>query len=424
MLKKLALIWKIKDLRKRILFVLAMLAVFRLAAAVPIPGVDADRLSEFFGSEGLGQFFGLLNVFTGGTLENLSIMMLGVGPYITATIIMQLMMMVFPKLKEMYYEQGEQGRQKFNQYSRIFTVPLAAMQGFGFIRLLQNQGVLGQLSALDLFSNIAVVTAGSMLLMWIGELISEKGIGNGISLLIFAGIVAGFPSAVVRTARTWNPEQLPELVAFTALAVLVVAAIAFVAEAQRNVPIAYAKRVRGNKMYGGASANLPIRVNAAGVIPIIFALSIMLFPGIIASFLSTTDLPFAGLATRIQTLLEPTSALYISLYFIFVFAFTYFYTAIIFDPKEIAQNVQRSGGFVPGIRPGEPTAQHLQHIISRTTMIGAVFLGVVAVMPNVAQVFFNLPALTIGGTAILIVVAVVLELVRQIEAQITMREYE
>jgi len=421
-MNKLKLVWKVKELREKVLFVFAMLAVFRLAAAVPIPGVDHAQLQAFFESN---QFFGLLNLFTGGSLESLSVMMLGVGPYITATIILQLLTMIFPKLKQIYYEEGEVGRQKFNQLGRMITVPLAALNGFGFIRLLQSQGVIGSLDVLTMVTNIVVVTAGSIFLMWIGELISERGIGNGVSLIIFAGIVSAVPQAVTRTLQTYDASQIPQLLSFVLISLIVIAAIVLIDEAQRKVPVVYAKRVRGNKMYGGVQTHLPVRVNSAGVIPIIFALSIVLFPGMIASFLQFTDVGWiSSLAERMQGFISGTSWTYVVVYFTLVFGFTYFYTAIVFDPQEVAKNIQRSGGFIPGIRPGDPTGQYLGKVISRTTLIGATFLGLVAVLPTIMQQSLNLSALTIGGTSVLIVVSVVLETVRQIDAQLTMREYE
>lgn len=413
----------VKDsaLRKKILFVLFVLALFRVGAAIPIPGVDAARLAAFFGGN---QFFGLLNIFTGGALDNLSILMLGVGPYITASIIMQLLTMIFPRLKEMYHEEGEAGRQKFNQYSRYLTVPLAVLQGFGLLALLGQQGVLGDLTTFERISNIIIVTAGSLLLMWLGELITEYGIGNGVSILIFAGIVSALPQALRQTVFTFDPTQLPILLAFAVAAVAVVAGVIIITEGQRPVPIAYARRIRGNRVYGGTSTYLPLRVNQAGVIPIIFALSILLFPQMIVNFLGGVNNAAIQSAAHaiLAFLANPwTDA---ALYFTLVFAFTYFYTSVTFDPHSIAENLQKSGAFIPGLRPGHSTAEFLYKILSRITLVGALFLGTIAVLPLAMRAITGLVTLTIGGTALLIVVSVVLETIKQIQAQIVMRSYD
>ncbi|MBI4114785.1 MAG: preprotein translocase subunit SecY [Candidatus Niyogibacteria bacterium] len=419
-IQKLKLILKDPDLRNKILFILFILLLFRVGAAIPIPGVDHARLQEFFAGN---QFFGLLNLFSGGTLDNLSIMMLGVAPYITGSIIMQLLTMIFPALKAMYQEEGEAGRQKFNQYSRYLTVPLAAIQGFGILTLLGRQGVLGELSLFASAFNIIIVVAGSVLLMWLGELISEKGIGNGISILIFAGIVAGIPSAVSQVFFSFDSSMIPLIAGFVAVAIVIVAGTVFITEGQRPIPISYAKRIRGMRVYGGVSTYLPIRVNQAGVIPIIFALSILLFPQMIVNFFAGSGSPLVqGISNALLIFLN-TSWVYALLYFIFVFAFTYFYTAVTFDPESIATNLQKQGAFVPGIRPGPPTASFLYKIINRITLIGAIFLGLIAVLPLLMQIITGIVALTIGGTGLLIVVSVVLETIKQIDAQLVMREY-
>ena len=419
--QKLKLIFKDPDLRKKILFVLAMLAVFRLGAAIPIPGVDPIKLHGFL--EG-NQFFGLLNIFSGGALSNLSIVMLGVGPYITATIIMQLLTMIIPRLKEIYQEEGEIGRKKFNQYSRFLTVPLAMMQGYALLMLLEKQGVLGNLSYFDRITNMTIVMAGSVLLMWIGELISEYGIGNGVSLMIFAGIVAAIPSAVQQALFTFDSSQIPMFLGFLIAGFLIVAGVVVITEGERPVPISYAKRIRGMRVYGGVSTYLPLRVNQAGVIPIIFALSILLFPQMIANFLGGVQNPFVQSASRAVVALMNNPWIYASLYFGLVFLFTYFYTAVTFDPEAISSNLQKSGAFIPGIRPGRPTAEYLAKTLTRITLVGAVFLGLIAVLPLAMRAITGLVSLTIGGTALLIVVSVVLETVKQIQAQVVMREYE
>ena len=420
-LSKIIRISKDKQLRNKILYVAGLLVAFRALAHIPIPGIDLERLKEFFAGN---QLLGLLSMFTGGGMENFSIVMLGIGPYITASIIMQLLTMIFPQIKEMYQEAGEAGRQKFNQYTRMATVPLAALQGFGMITLLKNQGVIEAMDTFTLITNITIITTGTVFLMWLGELISEKKIGNGISLIIFAGIVAGFPMSVQQTLSTFTADQLPTIVSFLVLSVVVVLGIVLVTEAQRNIPVSYARRVRGSKMYGGVSTYLPLRVNSAGMIPIIFAMSIMLFPGIVASFLvHAKNTWIAGGAVMVRDLFA-NQLFYGALYFTMVVLFTYFYTAIVFDPKNVSENLQKNGGFVPGIRPGRQTADFLFKVMNRITLVGAVFLGLIAVLPFIGQALMNIPTLVLGGAAILIVVGVVLDTVRQINSQLTMRDYD
>lgn len=420
-LNKVLLLFKVKELRNKILFVLVLLIVFRLAANIPVPGVDAEKLQAFF--EG-SQLFGLINIFTGGAMSKFSIVMLGLGPYITATIILQLLTMIFPKLKEMYHESGPEGRRKFNQYGRILTVPLSALQAYAMISLLRSQQIVSFISPFYLITAIFVITAGAVFLMWLGELISEKGIGNGISLLIFAGIIARIPSSISQVIVGYNPSQLPSIIAFLVVAILVIVGVVIITEGQRNVPIAYAKRVRGRRMYGGFSTHLPLRVNQAGVIPIIFALSIMLFPGMVAKFLA--NIPNQLIANSAQFIgkLFEDQLFYGVFYFVLVVLFTFFYTAVTFDPKAIAENIQKQGGFVPGIRPGENTASFFYHILNRITLVGAIFLGIVAVLPLVIRGATGLATMTIGGTAVLIVVSVVLETMKQVESQLVMRDYE
>ena len=417
---KLSLIFSDPVLRKRVLFVIFAFVLFRIAAAVPIPGVDADALKNIFANN---QFLGLLNVFSGSGLSNLSIVMLGVGPYITGSIIMQLLTMMSPKLKALYHEEGEAGRKKFTQYSRLLTIPLAILQGFGLLVLLSRQGVLGVLDPFQMFMNVMIVTAGSVLLMWLGELISEFGVGNGVSLIIFAGIVAGIPQATMQTLASYDPSQIPLYLSFLVAAVVIVAGVIVMTEAERPVPITYAKRVRGGKMYGGVSTYLPLRVNQAGVIPIIFALSILLFPQLIAGFLAGLALPWAQAVGEFLRANFTSGWLYSAFYFVLVFLFTYFYTAVTFDPEAIATNLQKSGAFVPGVRPGAATAEHLAKILTRTTFAGAIFLSAVAVLPLAMQSITGNQTLAIGGTALLIVVSVVLDLIKKLDAQLSMREY-
>lgn len=421
MFKKLALLFTISDLRKKVLFVLMMLAVFRVAASIPVPGVDAARLKSFLASN---QFFGLFNVFSGGVLDNLSVVMLGVGPYITASIIMQLLTILVPRLKEMYHEEGEAGRAKFNQYSRMLTVPLAFLQGYGLLVLLVRQQVIPPLGLAGYASNIIIISAGTLFLMWLGELITEKGLGNGVSLLIFAGIISQVPRAIQREFFTFSVERLPGTLAFFAVSIVVIAGVVVISEGQRNVPVSYAKRVRGMRIYGGVSTHLPLRVNQAGVIPIIFAISVILFPGLIGSFLAGVPYPAIQRASQFLIDLFNNQWIYGSAYFLLVFAFTYFYTAVTFDAQAIADNLQKQGGFILGVRPGKQTAEFLGQILNRLTLAGGGFLAVIAILPLVIRGLLDITALTLGGTALLIVVSVVLETLKQIDAQLAMREYE
>lgn len=419
-LTKLSLIVSDSTLRTRLFFLLGAFVLFRFLAAIPTPGVNLQALEQFFANN---QFLGFLNIFSGGGLSNLSIVMLGVSPYITASIIMQLLTVMVPRFKAMYQEEGEAGRMRFSQYSRYLTLPLSAIQGIGFLFLLRSQGVLASLSNYDFAVNIVVIVAGSMLLMWLGELITEFGIGNGVSLIIFAGIVSRIPSTISQVLFTFDVSQIPTYLAFLIAGVLVVLGVVVMSEAERPVPVTYAKRVRGNETYGGLSTYLPLRINQAGVIPIIFALSIILFPQMIFSFFANLDNEVVkGFAHNALAVLN-NQFVYAGLYFFFVFVFTYFYTAIMFDPDTISKNLQKSGAFIPGIRPGETTSHYLGTIITRITLVGAIFLGAIAVLPLVMQAATGLRQLAIGGTALLIAVSVVLDLVRKIDAQVSMREY-
>jgi len=419
---KLIQVFKIRDLRKKVLFVLVIFVIFRLMANIPIPGIDKQNLEDFFARF---QVFGLMNIFSGGTLSNISIVMLGLGPYITAIIIMQLLTMIFPRLEQLYKEEGEKGRQKFNQYARLLTIPLATLQAYGMLTLLQRQGAISILSPITLLASIVTVTAGSLLLMWLGELITEKGIGNGVSLLIFAGIIARIPSNILQTIFNWDPSQIPFFILFIGAALFIIFAVVLITEARRNIPISYAKRVRGIRMYGGTSTYLPMSVNPAGVIPIIFALSILMFPGMVAGFLVNIGGTVGNIAQNVSDFLN-NKVIWGTLYFILVFAFTYFYTMVTFDPKAIAQNLQKMGGFVPGIRPGRSTAQYLGKILHRVLFVGALFLGLIAVMPYIIQGITRIQTFSflVGGTSVLIVVSVVLDTIKQINAQLQMRDYE
>lgn len=417
---KIKLVFGDRLLRRRILFTLFILVLFRFLAVIPIPGIDILKLEQFISGN---DFFGLLNIFSGGGLSNLSIIMLGVSPYITGSIIMQLLTVMFPKLKAMYQEEGDVGRKKFAQYSRLLTVPLAFIQGYAFIKLLQNQSVLGNLPTFELVTNLVVISAGSLLLMWLGELISEFGVGNGVSLIIFAGIVSVLPGAASRLLFTFDPSQLPTYIGFLAAALFVIWGVVVITEAERPIPVTYAKQVRGNKVYGGVSTYLPLRVNQAGVIPIIFALSILLFPQMIVRFLANVDNAIVQKISSFILAFLANQTFYAIAYFLLVFLFTYFYTAITFDPDSISKNLQRSGAFIPGVRPGSSTSAHIAKILFRLTMVGALFLGAIAVLPLVVRAFTGINAIAIGGTGLLIVVSVVLDLVKKMDAQISAREY-
>lgn len=424
--QKFGMVIKDSVLRKRIGFTVLALVIFRVLATIPIPGVDAKALASLLSSS---QFFSIFNIFSGGGLSNLSIVMLGVGPFITGSIVIQLLTMMFPSWKAMMHEEGEAGRMKLSQYSRLLAVPLSLISAIGFLFLLQTQNVLPHLGTASLIFNALIITAGSMLLMWIGELISEFGIGNGVSLIIFAGIVARLPVAlsnfVTKIATgTVSGADLSTYVILFVVAIAAVAATVFITEAERSVPVTYAKQVRGNKVYGGASTYLPLRLNQAGVIPIIFALSILVLPQMIASPLSkVSNETVANLASAVFAFFN-NQLIYGLLYFFLVVAFTYFYTAVTFDPQMISENLQHSGAFIPGVRPGEHTRDYIGNIVTRITLVGALFLGFIAVLPIILQAFSNGDrSLAVGGTALLIVVSVVLDLLKKIDAQVAMREY-
>ncbi len=417
---KIKLIWTDSSLRRKVLFVLFVLVIFRLLSAIPIPGVDSLALTRFLSNS---QFFGILNIFSGGGLSNLSIIMLGVGPYITSSIIMQLLTIMVPSLKRIYHEEGEAGRKRFSQYSRMLTVPLAAIQGYSLLTILENQNILVGLTPFDRITNLIIVVAGAVFLMWIGELVSEFGIGNGVSLIIFGGIVATLPSKISQTIFTFDPSQIPTLALFAVVGVLIVAGVVFVSEAERPIPVTYAKRIRGMKTYGGGSTYLPLRVNQAGVIPIIFALSILLFPNIIGNFLSRFTNETVSAISDALVGFSQTSTTYAVLYFFFVFIFTYFYTAVTFDPEALSTNLQKNGAFIPGIRPGASTSEYISKVLTRITLLGATFLGFIAVLPIIMQKATGITTLALGGTTILIVVSVVLDLIKKVDAQVSMREY-
>lgn len=422
MFEKLEKIWSIKEIRNNLLFVLVMLVIFRLASHVPVPGVNVANLRDYLAGN---QILGLLNVFSGGTMSNFSVIMLGVGPYITASIIFQLLAMIVPYFEELAKE-GESGQQKLNMYTRYLTVPLAFLQSFAMIRLLNNSArpILSDLTAFRMLTIMFTITAGTMFLVWLGELISEKKMGNGMSLLIFAGIVASLPSTLRTAFINYTNADLYTFVMFALVVVATVVGVVFINEGQRNIPVNYAKQMRGNQSFGGSASHLPIRVNMAGVIPIIFAISLVLFPPMVAQFfVHARSAWLASLANNTIAFFNDQTY-YGVMYFLLVFFFTYFYTAVVFHPQKIAENLQRQGGFVPGIRPGKETEKYLQSIVNRITLIGALFLGLIAILPLLVQGASGSTSLTIGGTSMLIVVAVAIEIYKQVESQLTMYEYD
>lgn len=419
-LRKLSLAFGDPEIRFRILFLVGALALFRLLASIPIPGVDKNALAAFFANN---QFFGLLNIFSGGGLSSLSIVMLGVGPYITASIIMQLATMIFPQIKQAYFEEGEAGRAKFIGWSRLLTVPIAILQGIGFLFLLQNQGVIAPLGAVGLIANITLVAAGSLLLMWIGELVTEFGIGNGVSLLILAGILARLPSSISQTLFASTAANIPGYLGFIILGLAMIYAVVVVSDAERSIPIAYARGVRGAAMAQNAATYLPIRLLQAGVIPIIFALSLLLLPQMALSILQTAHVGFASNWALAYTAFLSTPWKYGLTYFILVVLFTYFYTGVTFEPNRVAENLQKTGAFIPGVRPGRETEEYVAKVVHRVTFPGAVFLGLLAVAPSIIQGLTGVTTLVLGGTALLIAVQVALDLARKIDAQVSLREY-
>ena len=417
---KLTLMFQDRLLRKRVFFTLVALVIFRVLASIPIPGIDQSKIAQFFSSN---EFLGMLNVFAGGGLSQFSIIMLGVVPYITGSIIMQLLTVVFPKFKEMYQEEGEAGRRKFAQYGRLLTVPLAFIQGFSLIKIFENQQIIAQLSNTEIFTNLLIITAGSVLLMWIGELISEYGVGNGVSLIIFAGIVSVVPAKIGQLLFTFDPSQIFVYLAFAVISLIVIWGVVVITEAERPIPVTYARQVRGNRVYGGTSTYLPLRVNNAGVMPIIFASSLLQFPQLILRFLqSASNDVVRNISTWILNILA-NGWFYGIAYFLLVFAFTYFYTAVTFDPHQIAENFQKNGAFIPGVRPGKSTSEYISNILTRLTLVGAVFLGIIAVSPFIVKNFSGIASISVGGTALLIVVSVVIELIKKVDAQLSIREY-
>ncbi len=418
--EKLKVIAHDASLRNRVLFVIGAIALFRVLSAIPIPGANHAALAEFLASN---QYLGLFNVFSGGGLTKLSIVMLGVGPYITSSIVMQLMTVISPKLKAIYSEDGEAGRARFTQWSRLLTLPLSIMSGFGFLSLLKSQGALTISTPQEFFMNLVIIVAGSMLLLWIGELVTEFGVGNGVSIIIFAGIVASLPGTLGQALSLVSKAQIPLYIGFGLIALMAIYAIVVMTQAERKVPITHARESRSGAAYGGTGSYIPLRLNQAGVIPIIFGLSLLTFPQMIAAVLKHVDVPFLQMVSQKILVLLSHQTVYGALYFLLVIFFTYFYTAITFEPDNMAKNLQRSGAFIPGVRPGSETSAYLGTLVTRLTLVGAVFLGIVATLPIGLQAATGLTSITIGGTALLIAVSVIIDFVRRVDAQVLMRQY-
>jgi preprotein translocase subunit SecY len=421
-MQTLSRLFKTKELRQSLLFVLLCLTIFRLGAHITLPGIDATSLSSFLAGN---QFLGLLNLFSGGTLANFSILALGLGPYITASIIIQLLGMIFPSVEEMQKE--EQGRQKLNSYTRYATFPLSILQGYSVIRLLDQSGSFGtsfDLNGLTLWTALISMAAGTIFLMWLGELISEKQVGNGTSIIIFAGIVAGLPSFLSQTIATYTSADLFDIVLFAILTLVTIAAVVMVQEAQRNIPVQYA---RGGGRTGAGSkvaSHLPLRVSMGGMIPIMFALSIVVFPPLLAQLFANARTVWLQNAADFVTKLFADQWFYGIFYFLLVFIFTFFYASVIFRPEQIAENLQKQGGFIPGIRPGEPTAHYLDWVKNRILLVGAIFLSMIAILPIIVQGLTGSPNLVVGGSSVIIVVSVIVDMIKQVESQLTMREYD
>lgn len=422
MLRTLQDILRTPDLRNKILFTLGVIFVYRLFSHIPIPGVDSDALANLFSTSQLLQ---LLDLFTGGTLLNFSIIALGLNPYINASIIMQLLGIIVPKIEELQKE-GEYGRQKINQYTRYITVPLAFIQSYAVLVFLKQggTGVVGNLNILETIAVMVTMTAGTMFLMWLGELITEQGIGNGISMIIFVGIVARLPVVLGQAGSIISADNLLTFAALLLAGLLIIMGVVIGTEGQRKILVQYAKRVRGNRLYGGQTTYLPIRINQAGVIPIIFAVSLILLPGILGQLLTGAQNQILKQIGEWGTTFSQNVPIYSAIYFIMVVVFTYFYTSIVFNPTKVSDEIKKYGGFIPGIRPGKATADYLAFISNRITLVGAVFLGTIAIMPFVLQEITKISVVAFGGTGLLIVVSVVLETTKQLESQLIMRSYE
>lgn len=416
-------IFKIKELRRKIFVVLAVFVTYRIMANIPVPGIDTSQLQAFFEQF---QIFGLVNAFTGGSLQQMSIVMLGLGPYITATVILQVLSLVFPQLEDMYKRGGDKGKDKFNQYGRMLTIPLAFFQSYAMLNLLQNQGVIGQMSFVSLLSSIITISGGTVFLMWLSEVIDERGIGKGSSLIIFAGIIASFPQNLMQVYQGIATGQTDVLSSslFAIFSLIMIFGVVFITQGKRNISVSYAKRVRGRKMYGGAKSKLPLNINPAGVMPIIFALSLLTLPGMVSSFLMGSEGSIGSIAQNVNDFFQQP-VVYNVLYFSLVFLFTFFYTMVVFDPENVADNLKQSGGFVPGRRPGAPTASYISYTLNRILPVGALFLAVVALTPSLIGSATGVQSFQflVGGTSLLILVNVLLQTYQEVDGYLQMRDF-
>lgn len=409
------------ELRNKILFTAALFLVYRLLAHIPVPGVNVDQLKTLFNSS---QFLSLLNIFSGGTLANFSVVAVGINPYITASIIMQLAAMVIPSLKEQQKE-SESGREKINQYTRLLSIPLAVAQSVSVLAILNSQGLLSQSDPFTLSTIVITLVAGATVMMWLGELITQYGIGNGISMILLVSIISQIPTSIAQLISVSATQNWLILITLGLILIATIGLIVFMNEGIRKVSIEYAKRVRGSKVYGGQQTHLPIKVNVTGVMPIIFAVSIMLVPSFIARILTATKNPqLIEIGQQLTVLFAQTSLVYIVLYFLIVFFFTFFSALIFFNAEDISNELKKSGAFIPGIRPGSATKKFLEYVVSRITFAGAIFLGVLAIFPMLAQRFTDIGALAIGGTSLLIVVSVILETTKQVQSYVVDQNYD
>lgn len=419
--QKLRQIFQNKELKKKLIFTATIFLIYRLLSHLPLPGIDVAKLSDLFASS---QFLSLLNIFSGGTLSNFSIVAVGISPYITASIVLQLAAMVFPSLKEIQKD-GQAGQEKYNQYTRLLSVPLGVVQSISVLALLNSQGLMQVNDPLLLIVMIMSLIAGAMIVMWFGELLSEYGIGNGISMILFAGIISQFPQAVAQALAVSSQDQWMTNIVFALVFILIIGLVVFMNEAIRKVQIQYAKRMRGGRVLGGQMTHLPIRVNVAGVMPIIFAVSLMLAPSFVGRLLiSTGQDQWISLGQQLTIWFTQTHPVYILTYFAVVFIFTFFSALVFFNAEDISKELKKSGAFVPGIRPGSPTKKYLEFVVTRITLVGALFLGFIAIMPSLAQLFTGVSSLAVGGTSVLIVVSVVLETTKQIESMLVGQNYD